>query len=1506
MSEVNYVRQDIHYLGFLETQLRGLGGIDTMVYELIQNADDVHTEAGQPGASRITFDVCDDALLVENDGVFRKEDFQRMQRLAGGAKRHEANTTGAFGIGFISVYQVTDAPEILSSDRRWVIHPEEEDPARRIHETQARTQHTVFRLPWADDPRSAVRRDLHLAPVDRSKLDAMADRIAEAACGSALFLRQIERLEVRRNGKPVQTVRRDPGPAAGTVDLFLSGHVADLQSWSIFDLDYADRAAELRERHPVQVESVRHTRVQLAVGARASQSGRLYATLPTNTTFDLPFSINADFFPTPDRKSILFGEDYQGEWNRAAIEAAAAGLDEHLEAVRDLVGAASFVGMLDRVQVLYSSPDDRKPDRSFDAFWEALAPTLSERAVVYTVDGAWVRPYEARLPQGKAALEATGLLSQLGLQIVCPKLARFSNILTHRDVGTPLLSIRDVLDLLDSSGVQAGMRPGDCPQPLRRQESWTRLWDTLEELLEPSRLQRNSTDESTETARLSCAPIALDGSGVLQEARSLFRADGDTRQLFPLVPWLADDNPAHPLLTRLVPSFGPSEAIAHLLDLGVGALEGLWQSGRLSLPCLYAWLSRFVDFYRLIPYLARDFRKLPVWPSSGRLLSIDELFIPTGFDDPLGIASLVDTKLIEGYVDLARRMDMRELDLRTYAAEVVPDWLREHPEGSADARRALVRLLAERLGQIRDDSEVQRTLSALPLIECTDGSYGSPSEVYADNENTQLLGPTVRQALRWYGQSDAIDDLYAWLGVAEDPRPHDLVASVRDRLPHSRDDEHTLWVQRLFTHLSRRWSGLPEEDKRELLPLRTLAWLPGTRDSTSWYVPSDLYAVFQEYLFSSQGSFLALERSVQREGAAFMNWLQVRGGPPTALVVRHLIHCCERGIPVNSEVYVFLDQHVDEPEVKWLCGKPCILTREGQYIDARRAFWHDNPYGEYRITLSTDDRKYVKLFGLLGVRDGPEDQDHIDVLLDVAARIGTYARELDDQSYAVVLRCWQLLSDSIRQGSLDPRTLGDLKQQKVAPNRDKYLQVPERLFMEDRPHIADHFREALGPSLVARPAGAWAALHAAGVRRLSDAIRVEMLDAVDSTDDPVLTERLRERLPLVARVVEGVRQDAEVREAASLTELQARRASSLLARYALPIGSRSMYSHPVNLSVLVEGSTLYVVDSGVMPWAAIARELAYILKPDGEVTSLAPGLKEALAYSTLEEASQALDQLDIPPLAEAAAAIEAAAPTLTVAGTETQYAEYGQPYLSSDKDHGEASKGPEQVATGGIGHTALPDVPQEPPFVGLPGEPDAHPTFSVVEQRPSERTPSGLTLPPSSLERGAGGRSRDTRRRSEERLVSYVLPEGEGSREPDAARVERLGTVEDAGIGAAVRHEERAGRKAKVQDHLNRGYDIVSRGADGSRRYIEVKALSGTWDARNPVRLTPAEMEEAQRQQGAYWLYVVEHALGSEPVLFCIQNPAARVHRYCFDHGWMGVAEHIPAASSAPDPEEAP
>jgi len=98
------IKQTVDYGDFLRTLAADLTGGASLAYELIQNADDA------PGVTQLTFDFRESGLHVKNDGSFRAEDFGRLQRLAGGGKRTEAETTGAFGVGFTSVYQITDHP----------------------------------------------------------------------------------------------------------------------------------------------------------------------------------------------------------------------------------------------------------------------------------------------------------------------------------------------------------------------------------------------------------------------------------------------------------------------------------------------------------------------------------------------------------------------------------------------------------------------------------------------------------------------------------------------------------------------------------------------------------------------------------------------------------------------------------------------------------------------------------------------------------------------------------------------------------------------------------------------------------------------------------------------------------------------------------------------------------------------------------------------------------------------------------------------------------------------------------------------------------------------------------------------------------------------------------------------------------------------------------------------------------------------------------------------------
>ncbi|VDI08010.1 Hypothetical predicted protein [Mytilus galloprovincialis] len=63
------------------------------------------------------------ALWVYNDAIFKEEDFKNIIELGGKTKILDTEKIGKFGLGFCSVYNVTDVPSFVSKNTLVILDP---------------------------------------------------------------------------------------------------------------------------------------------------------------------------------------------------------------------------------------------------------------------------------------------------------------------------------------------------------------------------------------------------------------------------------------------------------------------------------------------------------------------------------------------------------------------------------------------------------------------------------------------------------------------------------------------------------------------------------------------------------------------------------------------------------------------------------------------------------------------------------------------------------------------------------------------------------------------------------------------------------------------------------------------------------------------------------------------------------------------------------------------------------------------------------------------------------------------------------------------------------------------------------------------------------------------------------------------------------------------------------------------------------------------------------------
>ncbi|WP_205695655.1 DUF3883 domain-containing protein [Conexibacter sp. SYSU D00693] len=1554
-----YRRRGFNHLKMIARALQNLRGAGALANEMIQNADDA------AGARQLVFSFKPDALEVSDDGGFEpcddleaevcawersgrqgraRCDFHAFEELAGASKEDDPELTGAFGVGFLSVYQVTDRPELLSAGQHWVLDEAAREDQRIVvcaggcghdHDTEG----TVLRLPWATR-HTALRTRLRADPVPSSEQVRIREEFCKAVPAAMVFLRKLESITVAWPGDSL-TYRRQE--VDGRVHIVAPG--VD-ESWVVLEGQFDDRAQQLVDEHPSIGR--RHARVRVAVQPDTRRAnGLLYATLPTHVRTGMRLHVDATFFPDLSRKGVVL-EGPEGEWNRAAIECAADLLAENLEILAHSLGHKRFWGLV-RDAHNQRQGGRRATGDLFAGFWTAIHRRLEQAPVMWTTRGRWAHVGQTVLPSAKYKPQLLELLDAVGIETVSPEL-RAAVTDMGAAVPTARLTLPVLLEALENIGLDGGpFTAGELPAGLGGKARRNLLKRVLCDF---------SADELDEqSSRLRTLALWHTNRRTYECLDDVWIADRDTARLFAeATPYAFVDERVQADHGALVANGDRWPIDKAIETLSTGAMK-ITDGTRATnvLAWLEARAAELTDEHR---DRLLDVRMVP----TGRGLATPRSsVVPGGFTDPLGVTDDVAEELAARFPALFSRLGIGRLDLTTYVCEHAE---RGVGNASAEALLRLLDLLVDHRRTVDDDPTLAGALRDTAWVPCVDGERAKPGGAYLDVPLVrELLGDSATLVHPQIGVEGGAADLLRFLGARDSPAPEDVVRHVRMLTATAATQTSLAAIRRVLDHLSATHADLSEHGP--FAALRDHAWLP-EEGTAAWAMPSDLFFTRRRGLFASTGRFVDLpsrEQDRLRSVLGVDTGVGVRPTPPVQLVVDHVRNLASRKEPVPAEVWAFLDDNV-EPAVTALADVVCWPTTDGEHVTAAGAFAAEHQLTPYRLVLAESVRGRRALLEAVGIPAAPGPADGSEVLLEISSAAGD--EPIAGTTRRVVRECWRLLQAPGAE-------LDALAGERVVLGRSGVLYEAGDVLINDVPAVAERFDEATCDRLI--PAGDISdALADAGVERLSDRLVTRLVDHGMPLEDEHVSRRIDARLEHLARIATG----ENVRWNVVLDFAQGLRVETyehLAVRYEIEdFDAESTEPEVVPAHYVRRDGLLAVVRAhGRTDWAAVSRCVLEGLFPRESSRAIAHVVRNVLATESAQQAHRDLDDDGYPTIEEDAfaefAAIcaererRAAAESQTVAdesdqaddveseratvaedGSGTDVLVEGEPQGvgdsiagpdpssdgvddgrspaevdtvhrasqdTSDSDAASETHGSNRHTTGtdssGADDADIRGVPDPQTNVG--GARDSAEYGAEASTGDGDRRGWSAGDAGTGREAGggrqAGGSSRTARpmqsTESRSRLRSYVVPamDDVGSDKTTQEQDGRISAIDAAGIKEVLRYERAQGRTPEDMNETNpanEGYDVISYYSDGElARWIEVKSTAGSWDAKG-VGLSPAQFRFAQRaDDGQCWLYVVEYALDDERRrVWAIPDPVDQITDYMFDDGWRGLAESAP------------
>ena len=1539
----------VDFLGTIGALLNSLRGTGLMALEFIQNAEDAH-------ASQIEFDVTDSALIVKNDSLFvscsnirtneyclqdgdsegRVCDWHRFRLIANGLKPEQnPGSIGRFGIGFTSVYQITDYPEVECLGVSLRVEP---DKSTGFWKTVTNSPDTKFILSYAKDPNHPVRRKLKsVGVVPESAPDEMLNELIITLSESLIFLKYLKRISILRNGKlksSFELVLKDSSnrrqikiePGNKIKNYF---YAVKKESLKLKDLE---------GKYPTELGSAARphsTEIAIPVDFDEAYKGIIYASLPTQRRTFTPINVNGSFYPSADRKDIILPQarysDYLAEWNEAVISSTAVLVSENIHELYLALGYKKFWYVAGEIYKVYENTKimNSEVHICYQEFWQRFSVRAPSFEII-PVEGFENNPVSITncrlLVADNNIKQKRKAAVNLGLSIASHEIDKQFKVLEK--LGLEELDFKVLVHKLSITPWVSGQSIAPNPTEELINERYTPLYILCNDLIPKD---SPSLIDGPLLTKFRSFNIFFTKNSQLKSASSLFYSEHESIEntitgIFPEIEFI--QSPAN--------EYSRLKSTCKVLNLEnyIEILEKKLENSNFNnmiMDKLPEVLVKLAKSSEITEDLISRITKLKIWPvGDGKFSASQNALIPGNFKDPLGETDIINSALLSPDVInfLRERLRVKELSFDSYIREVLPKKFDRKVNLIDKIKyKDLLTELSSHLNHFPKQYFLS-TFSEIFFIPTETGEFNTPHNVVFNNgDYREKLGPEYPFWLNedYLPDSIAIPPLLEAIGVRRKPSPTQLIALVEEICQEMPTENNRKKVMKYFNFMAEETHAYTNTElKNALMGIKEKRCLPFENNFKDWARPENLLIPGNRELISTQSHVLVLDYCALKNfsNTFFIEQLGVKNEPSLSDVISHIQACVGSKISITGRVFGFLnrlagraspDQKSNQAKIESIRHLPFIpidndfISPSQLYTDSQKI---NSPWA-YTVPVSLS--KYRDLLNSLGVKNSPNAEDIFTILLSMKNKVNSEPNKVaSDSIVEAYLQCWDSLNSFSRDNLIDDTLLCKLKSEEVFLNTSKNFVPMNRLVTPDSDWFREKFSDYFSDYIVLHPHEYGDILNTLNFKRLSDHISgvLNEIKGIDVKDNSIQTE-VRKRAENIMFALSNIASKTNWLNLWS--NLRIIQADKIYITWSISFATEAKNS-PIDVEVFVDTdkSILYVSTNtfsknGKNLWIRIFRYALHQLYPS--LTS--QGVSGLVA--TLDSLMKRDPEDGLNYLKEIGGIPSDQSPPIDYTQVKTQEFEIPDdtdsiPPINTDEQTKEPVAPSIEISDQDVGSEVLSKNTEEQELESELEQEPSQETYDPIESnRPRDKSTSQPSKIKSQLDTDKSTSYTGDERKDKPQRGSFNGNSGESggkeivqayiymTQEPtEKGRNIQASKMDNESLSRdfVIRHETSEGREPTPMPGSNRGYDIKSTDRNGNVRYIEVKSLSGLWGGEG-ITLSPTQIRFAQDFTKKFWLYVIENIGKQNARLYKLQDPMKYVKGFKLNQAWREIVNYI-------------